>query len=774
MVEEKETIGTDYLKWFSEIDLDSENSVGKKASRLAFLYKNKIPVLDGFVLTYDAVDKLFEIWDVKEKFVSLLRELKDGDIEFEKFKEDIKKIIMNEDFPEEILQEIFESYEVLSSNKYDIEVGSALDILKSSSEYCFVAVRSSPEVKIESENSFLNVKGKSELVKAIKQAIISNYYDYDSLERNNFEFFGSGIVIQKMIQSDKSGFVFSESSDGKILVEGIWGFGLGLDLEDINKDKYFLSKELEILDIKVNEKNFAFVRDSSGKEKVVKLRPERSSFQALNTYEIQRVADLALKSEFLFKFPIKLQFAIEEDEIFITNVFDLDIKKSGNESEIIKSNVEITPLSVFTKTKIELILDDFFDKESLKKTNVKKAGLIKLEGIFEKAKRHRDYYLSYELYKDYRIMIEENLKEVISVFDENYVSVNNLLSDSFKRLQGSGFIKEENPRLGIHGIRYGLKYPDMLDAEIGAIKNSLEDKQGGILVPFVTNINEFKEFKEILKARNFDKKVGVIVDNPSSIQLVKEYFSYGLDLVVIDFDKIIESLLMVDLENDNFPKFFNLNNSAVFNQIEYLIRVCKRNNAEIKVKFSKLDKDVLEFFVKKEVDSFLGDVKFFNELSEFVKKIEEEVIDGTDREPREYEVKKEMEERNLSGTLEVKKEISEKETTPQEVKADEEEKKEVVSEYSVEDLISSKKKEGDSLEKEKDNLDNQSPENVEENLSNKFSADSEKESLEELEEEHEEIKEEGEIFDSEIEDVLVDDKDKEEEGEEKDKSLSIF
>jgi phosphoenolpyruvate synthase/pyruvate phosphate dikinase len=747
MNKEKELLAGDYVKWFSELDLNSEKIVGRKAARLSFLYKNKIPILEGFVLSCEGVDKLFEIWDIREKIISLLSELKEEDINFEVFKENIKKIILNEDFPEEILQEIFESYDVLSSNKYELEAGSASDILKSASEFCFVSVRSSPEIKIDSENSFLNVKGRAELAKTIKQAIISNYYDYDSLEKNNFEIFNSGIIIQKMIQSEKSGHVFSDSSEGNVLVKGIWGFGLGLDLEDINKDRYVLSKELEILDIKVNEKNFAFVRDSSGSEKVVKLRPERSSFQVLNTYEIQRVADLALKSEFLFKFPVKLQFAIEGEDIFITNVFDLELKKEDVQEEIIKKKIEVKPLSVFTNSQIELIVNDVLEEEVLNKTNIKKAGWIKLDKIIEESKRHRDYYLSYELYKDYRLVLEEKLKKTVSVFEESFISLNDLLSDSFKKLKGSGFIREDNPRLGIHGIRYGLKHLEMLDAEIGAIKNSLEERDGGILIPFITNIKEYKEIREILKARNFNKKVGVIIDNPSAIQLINEYFNYGLDLIIIDFDKIIESLLMVDFDSGEMPKFFDLDNSAVFKQMEYLIRVCKRNEVEIKVKFSSLDEKVFGFFVKKEVNSFLAEIDFFNELSEFIKGLEEKLIEGTDRELREYELKKEKEKRNLEGNeedLNKEEKVEGKDKNlDNEDKKIEDEKKQVVSEYSVEDLINKKKE-----EKEKEEREDEKKENIEEKKEDEELKDKSEN------EKHHELKEEGEDFDSEVEDFL--------------------
>jgi hypothetical protein len=365
----------------------------------------------------------------------------------------------------------------------------------------------------------------------------------------------------------------------------------------------------------------------------------------------------------------------------------------------------------------------------LTKTNINRAGLINLDKIIENSGRHRDYYLSYELYKDYRSLLEENLKQVVSCFEESYISINNLFSDSFKRLKGASFIKEENPRLGIHGIRYGLKYLEMLDAEIMAIKNSLEGKEGGILVPFVTNPSEYKEFKEILRSLNFDKKVGVIIDNPSSIQLVKDYINYGVDFVVLDFDKILESLLMVDLKNENFPKFFNFNNSAVFNQMEYLIRVCKRNNVGIKVKFSSLDESVFSFFIKKEVDSFLAGINFYNDLSGFVKDIEKELIEGTDREPREYETKREKEERNLDNSSdeksleEIKENKSENETEgnleknneesslkeesleEDEKVEKEEEEKSVGSEYSVEDLINSKNKEHEELKEEGEELE---------------------------------------------------------------------
>ena len=66
------------------------------------------------------------------------------------------------------------------------------------------------------------------------------------------------VVVQKMINSDKSGVMFSKDPNQKsenVVMEAVFGLGEGIVSGRITPDKYEVSKELEILDKNIRQKN---------------------------------------------------------------------------------------------------------------------------------------------------------------------------------------------------------------------------------------------------------------------------------------------------------------------------------------------------------------------------------------------------------------------------------------------------------------------------------------------------------------------------------------
>ena len=54
--------------------------------------------------------------------------------------------------------------------------------------------------------------------------------------------------------------------------------------------------------------------------------------------------------------------------------------------------------------------------------------------------------------------------------------------------------------LGMHGIRFGIKNPEILKAELKAMKRVAQNgKKIGILIPQVISVEELKKVKQILK-----------------------------------------------------------------------------------------------------------------------------------------------------------------------------------------------------------------------------------------------------------------------------------
>jgi len=322
----------DFIKWFSELDKNSGNVAGGKGANLSEIYNLKIPVPPGFVVTAQAYDYFIEKTGIKKNIQTLIKEVNCEDTQkLDEISKKIREIIINSEIPSEMQEEILEAYENLNVKKDNIQKGTALDILNSSSEPLFVAVRSSATTEDLAEASFagqqdtyLNIKGNSSLLEHIKKCFASLFTSRAIFYRNKkgftLEQSSLAVVVQKMIDSDKSGVMFSKNPTGEnenIIIEAVWGLGEGIVSGKITPDNYIVSKELKLIDTKKSEKEIAIRRSSGGNKTEIKLSPQLSNAQVLTEYEIKRLSNFALQLEEHYKKPQDIEFAIEKEEIYI-------------------------------------------------------------------------------------------------------------------------------------------------------------------------------------------------------------------------------------------------------------------------------------------------------------------------------------------------------------------------------------------------------------------------------------------------------------------------
>ncbi|MFA4953532.1 MAG: phosphoenolpyruvate synthase [Candidatus Pacearchaeota archaeon] len=365
---------SEFVKWFSELNKSSGKIAGGKGANLAEIYNLKVPVPPGFVVTAQAYDYFIKKAKIQEKITELLSTIDYEDTsQLDETTEKIRKLILESEFPKEIQEEILEAYESLDTESFDFEKGSALDILNKTSEPMFVAVRSSATAEdladasfAGQQESFVNVKGNASLISNIKKCFASLFTSRATYYRNKKGFkhenVSLAVVVQKMVDSDKSGVIFSKDPSFKnnnVIIEAVWGLGEGIVSGTITPDKYIVSRDLEILDKKISDKKIAITRDSSGGKTKVKLSDERSKHQVLKDYEIKRLAEISLNLEEHYQKPQDIEFAIEGEEIFIVQtrpITTLEKRTSGNEKivqgEIILSGIAASPGIASGKIKI--------------------------------------------------------------------------------------------------------------------------------------------------------------------------------------------------------------------------------------------------------------------------------------------------------------------------------------------------------------------------------------------------------------------------------------
>lgn len=702
-----------FVRWLSKLGSSNLDLAGEKGSNLGELFNMKLPVPNGFVVTTVAYDYFLKESKIKEKIDSILSQIDiENEEQLDNYVSNIRNLILKAEFPEELKEEILDSYEHLGTDKLEIEKGSALDILNNASEPIFVAVRSSlPFSKIYKTNNlreqdtYLNVKGNESLLVHVKKCFLS-LFNVETIKRYlkekvPIDKIKISVVIQKMIEGEKSGVVYSTNNSNEIFVNALWGLGEGLNVKDIVPDQYVLSKNLEVLDKKINEKGWGVVRDASGSLKKVKLSPERSSYPVLADYEIQRLGDLSEKIEKHFESPQEIEFVIGED-VFIVQTRNLEfgeLESDNEEKEIVEEKKEeikekvkfekkidgkIECVEKITKTKLKLVVDSPHFLEDYKDTGLKKVGFLKIENIIRESGKHPNYFLSGNYVNEYENIIYNGIKPIFENFEEIWMRTSDFKSDDFCELQGSPDDVEKNPSLGLHGIRYGLKYPDILESELRALKRASQGKDVGVLIPGIVSVDELKKVSELLGKINFAPKVGIVVETPAAVQLIKDFTEEGIDRILIETNDLIQNLLCLDLDNEKINYLYDEMHPAFMYQLEYIIRVCKRRGIETSISGkSLLNEDLLKFLVQKEIASICVKPELAKDFSEKIYVFEKEFFSGTDKEPRKYEIEKaKKEDINISKkedvpkTMDDLKNYEETEKVKEDIEAIENERKE--------------------------------------------------------------------------------------------------
>lgn len=341
-----------YVKWFSELSNKDVLIAGGKGASLAEMYNSGFPIPPGFMITAQAYEYFVEKTGIKSTIDNIIDRLNvDNTAELERASKEIRAMIEGAQMPADLQNEILEAYGMLDANKSALEQSSthkgALDILRNSHEPPFVAVRSSATTEdlagasfAGQQDSFLAVKGNKSLLEHVKMCMSSLFTARAIYYRKKKGFAHAGaklaVVIQKMIDSQKSGVIFSKNplhDDGNVVVEAVWGLGEGIVSGQIIPDHYTVKDE-EITSVTIAEKKIAIVRTSSGKVESVNLSAERSKQQVLSNYEIKRLAYFALKLEEHYKKPQDIEFAISEEGIFVVQSRPITTKASAKEENL--------------------------------------------------------------------------------------------------------------------------------------------------------------------------------------------------------------------------------------------------------------------------------------------------------------------------------------------------------------------------------------------------------------------------------------------------------
>jgi len=327
--------GKKAILWFGEVTQNDVSIVGGKGANLGEMTNADIPVPPGFIVTADAYFDFLRKSKLIGKIRHLLKPLDPGDSkQLQQTAAQVKQLILDASMPPELAKEIEQAY---------IKMGRGLVAVRSSA-----TAEDLPEASFAGQQrTFLNVTGEKEVVAAVQECWASLFEPRAIFYRHQqgFDHFKVGIAVpvQRMVQSQASGVMFTiepvTSDKSKIVIEAVYGLGEAIVSGEVTPDLYVVDKdELKIITRKIVSQELQLVKNPTQGAKEpniwVPLSASTQSQQKLTDSEIVKLAWLGKQMEDHYRFPQDIEWAKEDNKIYILQTRPVTTIKEATEAEL--------------------------------------------------------------------------------------------------------------------------------------------------------------------------------------------------------------------------------------------------------------------------------------------------------------------------------------------------------------------------------------------------------------------------------------------------------
>ncbi len=275
----------------------------------------------------------------------------------------------------------------------------------------------------------------------------------------------------------------------------------------------------------------------------------------------------------------KNRFIINPDAEDLSAYEQIILKYEKNKAETSNNSLSVVETKSGTKVRITANLEFLAEITSIKAASLKDIGLLRTEWLY--LRNHAGESEQIQFYEKVLTHIEGTV--IIRLFD--------IGGDKIWREEKW----EENPFLGLRGIRLLLAHKDILETQLSAILKTAGRNPGRvkIMLPMVTVLDEVIEVKKLVEkiqaklgkeGFETDKNIsiGIMIEVPSAAIMV-EKFAKEVDFFSIGTNDLTQYVLAVDRGNKNMDYIYCQYHPAVFRLIETTYKAARRNNIEISV-----------------------------------------------------------------------------------------------------------------------------------------------------------------------------------------------
>ena len=201
------------------------------------------------------------------------------------------------------------------------------------------------------------------------------------------------------------------------------------------------------------------------------------------------------------------------------------------------------------------------------------------------------------LFRSEFLYIEESTEPEL----DSLINSNNLLNEKFeetivyrtldiggdKQVDYLNLPQEENPFLGVRGVRLTLENRQLFETQISSILNSNICEKVKIMFPMVATLEDFQEAKEVVVsvADKLDAKIpkiGIMVETPS-VAISPEIYIDEVDFFSIGTNDLLQYSFAADRGITSLKKYHDALNPSFLKLLHNIINTAAQNDIEVSV-----------------------------------------------------------------------------------------------------------------------------------------------------------------------------------------------
>ena len=358
------------------------------------------------------------------------------------------------------------------------------------------------------------------------------------------------------------------------------------DIEAIGKELIFTIQDISIeLDVGVPQVIFAN-----------ELTPNETSSMNLNLVKGFVVKEGGPTSHAVIvakNYGIPCILGISISDFDLDNTTEVIINGSTGELTINPDESSLKIVEEYKATKTKQL--ENYTEETLNELGVELRANI---GSTDEIKSFNDSLIkSIGLFRSEFLYIEESIEPKL----DSLINSNNLLNEKFeetivyrtldiggdKQVDYLNLPQEENPFLGVRGVRLTLENKKLFETQISSILSSNINRKVKIMFPMIATLEDFQEAKEAVvsvanKLGAEIPKIGIMVETPS-VAVSPEIYIDEVDFFSIGTNDLLQYSFAADRGITSLNKYHDALHPSFLKLLHNIINTANENDIEVSV-----------------------------------------------------------------------------------------------------------------------------------------------------------------------------------------------